>query len=161
MITKEVGKLKLTTPSDREIEMTRVFQAPRQMVFDAHTRPELVRRWLGVFGKWTLPVCEIDLRVGGSFRYVWRDDQGNEMGMTAEILEMSPPERLVTREKFDQSWYEGDAVWTLVLTEKDGVTTLRYTGRYDSKEIRDAVLRSPMETGVAASYDQLERMLAG
>jgi uncharacterized protein YndB with AHSA1/START domain len=161
MITREVGKLVISTPSDREIRMTRVFHAPRQMVFDAHTRPELVQRWLGVFGKWTLPVCEIDLRVGGSFRYVWRDDQGNEMGMTAEILEVAPPERIVTREKFDQSWYEGDAVWTLVLTEKDGRTTLEYTGRYDTQAIRDAVLRSPMETGVAASYDQLETFLAG
>jgi uncharacterized protein YndB with AHSA1/START domain len=157
------GNLKITTPSDREIAMTRVFDAARQLVFDAHTKPELVKRWLGgggSFGGWTFDVCEIDLRVGGAYRYVWKNVNGTTMGMGGVYREIDAPGRIVTTEKFDDAWYEGDAVVTLTLEEKDGRTTLVQTMLYDSKEIRDAVLQSPMEGGVAASYDALERLLA-
>lgn len=157
---KTLGKLLISTPSDREILMTREFQAPRELVFDAYTKPELVKQWLGVFGGWTLPVCEIDLRVGGVFRYVWRDAKGNEMAMTATVRELVIPERIVSLEKFDDPWYEGEGLGTITFIERGGKTTLSMAMAYDTKEIRDAVLQSPMETGVAASFDKLEEILA-
>jgi uncharacterized protein YndB with AHSA1/START domain len=150
------GNLKITTPSDREIAMTRVFHASRSMVFDAWTKPELVKRWLGVFGGWSLDVCEIDLRVGGSYRYVWRNKNGSEMGMGGVYREIVPGEWLVSTELFDDPWYEGEAISTMLLVEENGKTTLTNTILYGSKEIRDSVLQSPMEHGVAASFDKLE-----
>lgn len=157
---KTAGALQITTPSEREIAMTRVFDAPRDLVFDAHTKPELVKRWLGVQNGWWLDVCEIDLRVGGAYRYVWRGPTGKEMGMGGVFREIVRPERIVTTEKFDQSWYAGDALDTVTLVEQGGRTTLTLTVRYDSKETRDAVLKSPMEQGVAAGYDKLAELLA-
>lgn len=158
---KHAGTLKLTTSGDREIVMTRDFDAPRQLVFDAWTKPELVRRWLLGPEGWTMPVCEIDLRVGGAYRYLWRHLQnGAEMGMGGVFREITAPERLVATERFDQSWYPGEAVSTLMLVEQSGRTTLTQTVRYESREARDVVLKSPMEQGVAASYDRLEELLA-
>jgi len=155
------GSLKVTTPSDREIAMTRVFDAPRSLVFDALTKPELLKRWLGVRGGWSLVVCEIDLKVGGTFRYVWaRDRDGIEMGMRGVYREIAPPERIVNTETFDDPWYEGEAVETTVLVEHGGKTTLTTTLLYASQEVRDAVLKSPMESGVAESYDKLAELLA-
>jgi len=156
-----MGTLKLTTPSDREIAMTRVFDAPRQLVFDAHTKPDLVRQWLLGPPGWSMPVCEMDVRVGGKYRYVWRHDrEGTEMGMGGVYREIVAPERIVNTEKFDESWYPGEAVDTLVLVEQRGKTTLTLTVRYESWEARDAVLKSGMESGVAASYDRLAELLA-
>jgi len=150
--------LKITTVSDREIAITRVFNAPRRLVFDAHTKPELVRQWLGAFAGWTMPVCEIDLRVGGRYRYLWKKD-GEEMGMGGVFREIVKPERLVATEVFDDPWYPGTAVDTSVFTEQNGRTTLTLTVRYESRAARDAVLQSPMETGLKASYDRLEELL--
>jgi len=157
---KDAGKLQVTTPSDREIAMTRVFDAPRSMVFDAWTKPELLKRWLGVFGGWSFVVCEVDLKVGGKYRYVWRGKDGNEMGMGGVFREIVRPERLVCTEKFDESWYPGDALDTTVFVEKGGKTTVTTTVRYESKAARDGVLKSPMEGGVAQSYDKLAEVLA-
>jgi uncharacterized protein YndB with AHSA1/START domain len=157
---KNTGSLQVTTPSEREIAMTRVFDAPRRLVFDALTKPELVKRWLGVRAGWTLPVCEIDLKVGGRYRYVWRGPNGAEMGMGGVYREIVRSERLVATEKFDDPWYPGEALDTQVLVEQHGMTTLTTTVRYDSKEIRDAVLKSPMEKGIAESYDKLDELLA-
>jgi uncharacterized protein YndB with AHSA1/START domain len=155
------GGLKVTAPTDREIVMTRVFDAPRELVFDAHTKPELVKRWLLGPDGWSMPVCEIDLRVGGKYRYIWRkDSDGTEMGMGGVFREIVPPERIVATEKFDESWYPGEAVDTSVFTEQDGRTTLTLTVLYESREARDAVLKSPMESGVVAGYDRLEKLLA-
>jgi len=150
----------VTTPSEREIALTRVFDAPRSMVWDALTKPELVKRWLGVRAGWTLDVCEIDLKVGGKYRYVWRGPNRAEMGMGGVYREIARPERLVATEKFDESWYPGDAVDTTVLVEKGGKTTLTMTVLYASKEARDGVLRSPMATGVEESYRMLDSLLA-
>jgi uncharacterized protein YndB with AHSA1/START domain len=156
-----MAHLKLTTPSDREIAMTRVFEAPRRLVFDAHTKPDLVKRWLLGPPGWSMPVCEIDLRVGGKYRYVWRRDRdGTQMGMGGVYREIVAPERIVNTERFDEAWYAGEALNTLVLVEKGGRTTLTQTMRYESREARDAVLKSDMESGVAASYDRLAELLA-
>lgn len=152
--------LKLSTPSDREIAMIRVFDAPRPRVFEAFTRPELVKQWLGVRRGWTLPICEIDLRPGGAYRYVWRGPDRAEMGMGGVFKEITVPERLVCTERFDQPWYEGDALNTTSFVEQAGQTTVTMTVRYQSKEIRDSVLRSPMESGVAESFDVLDQQLA-
>lgn len=152
--------LRITTPSEREIAMTRVFQAPRHLVFAAYTQCPLLKRWLGVFGGWELAVCEIDLRVGGEYRWVWRKGKDTEMGMGGVFREVVPNEKLVSRERFDDAWYEGEALVTATFTEDAGKTTLVATMRYDSKAIRDSVLQSPMESGVAASYDKLAEVLA-
>ena len=157
---KDSGTLKLTTRGDREIVMTRVFDAPRSLVFEAFTKPELVKQWLLGPEGWSMPVCEIDLRVGGKYRYVWRHVKGHEMGMGGVFREIVPPERIVSTEKFDESWYPGEAVGTVVLTEQGGKTTLTQTVQYQSREAREAVLKSPMESGVAAGYDRLAELLA-
>ena len=157
---KNSGMFNITAPGDREIVVTRVFDAPRQLVFDAYTKPELVKKWLLGPDGWSMPVCEIDLRAGGHYRYVWRNDSdGREMGMGGVFREVVPPERIVATEKFDEAWYPGEAVGTITLSEQDGKTTLRQTILYNSRETRDAVLKSPMEYGLAASYDRLEAAL--
>jgi len=152
--------LQVATRGDCEIVMSRVFEAPRQLVFEACSKPEFVRRWLLGPDGWSMPVCEIDLRVGGSYRYVWRHSDGREMGMGGVYREIVVPERIVATEKFDEAWYPGEAVGTILLVEQSGKTTLTQTILYDSRETRDAVLNSPMEKGVAASYDRLEAVLA-
>lgn len=155
------GKLKVVPKGEREIVMTRAFDAPRHLVFEAFTRPELVRRWLLGPPGWSMPVCEMDVRVGGRYRWVWRhDSKGTEMGVSGVYREVVPPERIVSTEKFDQSWYPGEAVGTVVLTEQGGRTTLTQTLLYESRDARDGVLKSPMEQGVSASYDRLADLVA-
>ena len=156
---KRVGKLEITTPSDREIVMTRAFAAPSALVWEAYTRPEHLTRWLGVHNGWTFPVCEMDLRVGGSYRWVWRSPTGYEMGMGGVYREIVPGVRIVATERFDNPWYEGEAVDTVEFVERSGITTLTMTVLYDSQAIRDAVLQTPMESGVAAGFDTLEQLL--
>jgi len=157
---KNTGTLKVTTPTEREIALTRVFDTPRRLVFDAWPQSGLLKRWLGVFGGWSLVVCEIDLKVGGTYRYVWRGPDGAEMGMRGVYREIVPPERLVATESFDEPWYPGEAVDTTVLVEQGGNTTLTTTVLYASREARDIALKSDMEHGVAASYDKLAALLA-
>ena len=153
--------LKMTTGGDREIVMTRSLDAPRRLVFDAFTKPELVKRWLLGPDGWSMPVCEIDLRVGGRYRYVWRRDRdGTEMGMGGVFREVVVPERTVATEKFDEAWYSGEALVTTILVEREGKTVVTQTMMFDSRETRDAVMKSGMESGVARSYDRLEEMLA-
>jgi uncharacterized protein YndB with AHSA1/START domain len=152
--------LSVTAAGDREIVLTRAFNAPRDLVFDAHTRPELVKRWLLGQPGWTMPVCEIDLRVGGCYRYVWRSQDGTEMGMGGVFREIVRPERLVATERFDQPWYPGEALDTTVFVEERGKTTVTLTVLYESREARDGVLKSPMEQGMAVGYDRLEDLLA-
>lgn len=152
--------LKVSTRGDREIVMTRELNAPRRLVFDAFTKPELVKQWLLGPPGWSMPVCEIDLRVGGAYRYVWRRDNGDEMGMGGVYREIAAPERLVSTEKFDEAWYPGEAVGTLVLSEQGGKTAVTQTVLYQSREARDAVLKSGMEKGVVVSYDRLAELLA-
>jgi uncharacterized protein YndB with AHSA1/START domain len=158
---KNKGILKLSTSSEREIVMTRAFDAPCQLVFDALTKPELIKRWLLGPPGWSMPVCEVDLKVGGSYRYVWRhESDGRDMGMGGIFREIAAPKRLVQTEKFDQSWYPGEALTTAVLVEQKGRTTLATTVLYESQAARDGILKTGMEQGVAASYDRLEELLA-
>lgn len=154
--------LSITAPGERDIVITRRFNAPRQLVFEAQTRPELVRRWLLGPPGWTMPVCEIDLRVGGRYHYVWRNDaDGRTFGISGVFREIAGPERLVSTERFDESPHPGEAVNTLVLTEVDGQTLLTLTSEYPSRAIRDTALASGMEKGLAPSYDRLEALVGG
>jgi uncharacterized protein YndB with AHSA1/START domain len=153
---QNTGNLKVTTPSDREIVMTRVFNAPRRMVYQAFTRPELIQRWLGPRG-WTLPTCEVDLRVGGKYRYVGQGPDGTKLGWGGTFREIVPEQRIVHTESFDD--YPGEALITTVWTESGGTTTMTLTMRLASKEVRDAIIASGMEHGAAESYDRLEEML--
>jgi uncharacterized protein YndB with AHSA1/START domain len=156
---KQTGSLTVTTASERAIVMTRTFNAPRALVFDGLTKPEILKRWFFGPPAWTLTTCEIDLRAGGRYRYVWRKGTGVEMGMSGEFREVLPPIRIVQTEKFDESWYPGEALATTVLEENGGKTTLILTVEYESAEARDAVLKTPMDDGVAAAYDRLAELL--
>lgn len=151
--------LRVVAQGDREIVITRSLKAPRSLVFDAFTKPELLRKWLLGPPGWTMIVCEVDLRVGGAYRYVWKNTKGTVMGMGGVMREIVPPERLVSTEKFDDPWYPGEGVGTLILTETSGRTTITQTILYESAEARDTVLRSPMESGLAAGYDRLEELM--
>ncbi|HEX3681869.1 MAG TPA: SRPBCC family protein [Bryobacteraceae bacterium] len=151
---------RITTPSDRVIEIVRDFHAPCQLVFDAFTKPDLVRRWLLGPPGWTMPVCEIDLRVGGAYRYVWRKDGVKDMGMGGLFRDVLMPSRLVATEKFDDSWYPGEAVTTTEFIAKGELTTVKITVLYESQEARDVARRSGMEHGMAASFNRLEELLS-
>jgi len=153
---KNTGTLKVTTPTDREIVLTRVFDAPRRLVFDAFTKPELLKRWFGPRG-WSLVVCEVDFKVGGGFRFVLRGPDGRQMGMRGVYREIVPPERSVHMESFDD--YPGESQVTTVLVEQGGKTTFTATVLAASREARDAVIKSGMEHGAAESYDKLAELL--
>jgi uncharacterized protein YndB with AHSA1/START domain len=153
---KNTGTLNVTTPTDREVVLTRVFDAPRNMVWEAFTKPELLKRWFGPRG-WSLVVCEVDLRVGGGFRFVMRGPDGKDMGMRGVYREIVPPERSVHMESFDD--YPGESQVTAVFVEQGGKTTLTATVLYPSKEVRDIVIQSGMEHGAAESYDKLAELL--
>ena len=153
---KNIGTLQVSTPTDREIVLTRVFNAPRHLVFDAFSKPELLKRWFGPHG-WSLTTCEVDFRVGGGFRFILQGPDGQQMGMRGTYREIAPPERSVHMESFDD--FPGESQVTSTLIEKDGKTTLTAVVLYPSKEVRDAVIKSGMEHGAAETYDKLEEML--
>jgi len=151
------GTLKVTMPTDREIEVTRVFDAPRRLVFEVWTNPKHVPQWMLGPPGWTMPVCEIDLRVGGAWHFVWRRADGTEMEMRGVYREITPPERLVSTESWGGPWPE--TVNTLTLVEKDGQTTATLTILYPSQEARDAALKTGMKDGMAMSFDRLAEVL--
>lgn len=157
---QRIGELTIEASGDRQIVMTRSFDAPRDLVWEAWTTPELLQRWLGVRNGWTLPVCEMDLKVGGTYRWVWRGPDGQEMGVGGVFREIVPPERIVTTEQFDDAWYEGEGSVTTEFVEKRGKTTATITLTYISQAVRDSVMESPMAGGVAESYDVLAELLA-
>jgi uncharacterized protein YndB with AHSA1/START domain len=147
-----------TTPSDREVVARRVFDAPRRLVWDAHTRPEHVQRWLLGPDGWTMPVCEIDLRPGGAWRYVWRKEDGTEeFFMHGTFREIVPTERIVHTEFFGEM--PEPAVITSTFEEAGGRTTLTVTVVYPSKEARDAALATGMTGGWGKSYERLDDYL--
>ena len=154
---KNTGTLSVSLPSDREIALTRTFKAPRHLVYEAFSKPEILKRWFGPRG-WSLVTCDVDARVGSGFRFLLRAQDGRELGMRGSYRELSPPERSVHTESFDD--FPGESLVTSVFTERDGQTTLVATILYPSREIRDAVIRSGMEHGAAESYDRLAEILA-
>jgi uncharacterized protein YndB with AHSA1/START domain len=148
----------LATPTDREVVMTRVFDAPRHLVFEAWTNPKHLPQWMLGPPGWTMPVCEIDLRVGGEWHFEWRRSDGTEMGMRGTYKEIKPPERLVSTERWGADWPE--TVNTVTLTEVDGKTTMTLAILYPSKEARDAALKTGMKQGMTLSFTRLEEYLA-
>jgi uncharacterized protein YndB with AHSA1/START domain len=153
------GALTVAAQGDRDIVMTRSFNAPRHLVWEAYTKPELLKRWLLGPDGWYFITCEVDLRVGGKYRYVWKNDEKNQtLGLGGEYREINAPGRLVCTEKFDD--FPGEAVSTLELAEHNGVTTLINTVRSPSREARDGMLATGMEKGVGRSYDRLDDVLA-
>lgn len=152
-------KLQLTTPSPREIVITRQVDAPRHLVFKAYTTPELLKRWMGP-REWEMAVCEIDLRVGGRYKYVWRGPDGMEMGMGGVFREVVRPERVVSTESFIPAMYPGEAQGTLTLTEQNGVTTVTIAMVYPTQEVRDLMLQTPMEEGMNMGFARLDELAA-
>lgn len=154
---KNSDTFKVSTVSDREIRMTRLFDAPRHLVFEVMTKPEHVKRWWGRLGEgYSVPVCEIDLRVGGRYRYVNRHPHG-EAAFHGVYREIAPPERLVFTEIFEE-FPDTESVCTVELADEAGKTRFTITAAYPSQEVRDQVLQSGMEYGAAISYDRLEEV---
>ncbi len=155
--TNKPGTTTFSTPSDREIAATRVFDAPRRLVFEAYTNPEHIPHWmLGPEG-WTMPVCEVDLRPGGAWHFVWRRGDGDEMAMRGSYKEVVPPEKVVSTESWGGEWPE--TINTLTLTEENGRTTMTSTVLYPSREARDAALKTGMKDGMTQSFDRLAEYL--
>jgi uncharacterized protein YndB with AHSA1/START domain len=153
--------LEVATPIDRAIEMKRAFDAPRNAVFEAFTEPGLIRRWLLGPDGWSMPVCAVDLSVGGSYRYRWRNDlDGKEFGVSGTYREIVRAERIVHTERFDDEWYSGEALVTTTFDGDGDATTVTMTVLYESGEARDAALASGMAGGVARSYDRLSGVLS-
>lgn len=150
--------LQVTTPTDREVVLTRTFNAPRNLVFDAFTKPELLKRWLMAPGR-LLEVCEIDLKAGGAYRWIWRGPGKRDVGMHGVYREVTPPERLVRTEAWED-WDAGECLVTTVLVEEGGLTKLSTTSLFPSQEVRDEVLKAGLKHGAAESFDKLAEYLA-
>ena len=152
-------KLDVATQGDRELVFTRAFNASRALVFDCMTKPELVTRWMLGPPGWTMPVCEIDLRVGGRYRYVWRNQEGRDMGMGGVFKEIVAPEKIVATELFDEDWTGGETLTTSVLTEEAGRTILTTTVVYANDAARQGALVTGMADGMEMSYAKLDDLL--
>ncbi len=157
-IIKTVGALSAALPSDRAIQITRDFNAPRQMVWDAHTQPERLKLWLLGPPGWTMPVCEIDLRVGGTYRYEWHRDGKMAMALSGTYSAVDAPSYLADTQMFDDNWTQGPADTTLTFTESGGKTHLVMTIVYASTAARDLALSTPMMEGMEAGYERLEHL---
>lgn len=152
--------LQVTTPSDHEIMLTRTLNAPRKLVWEAVTKPEHVRRWYGC-SAFTLSTCDIDLRVGGSYRYTMRAPDGIDHTMTGVYREIAAPERIVHTERYETTGFTSpDAIVTMTLVEQGGRTKLQTVILHPSKESRDGHLSSGMERGAGEAFDRLEDLLA-
>jgi uncharacterized protein YndB with AHSA1/START domain len=148
-------KLEVTTPSEREIRVSRTFEAPPDLVFECHTKPELVQKWLLGPPGWSMPVCEIDLRAGGRYRYVWRnDDKGVEFGVQGEYREVHAPSRLISVETMEG--VTGEALCTATFAKSGDGTLFTLTMQFESQKLRDGALESGMTEGMSMSYDRLD-----
>jgi uncharacterized protein YndB with AHSA1/START domain len=152
-----VGVTAYATPTDQEVVITRTLDAPRRIVFDVWTNPTHVRHWLTGPEGWTMPVCEMDVRPGGSWRYVYRKSDGNEMTLQGSYREVVPNERLVATESWGPQWPE--TVNTVVFAESGAQTTVTITARYPSKEARDAALQTGMKQGMDQGFAKLDQLL--
>ena len=155
---RDAAGVSITTPSELEVCMTRVFDAPRHLVFEAWTSPAYVPKWMLGPDGWTMPVCEIDLRPGGAWLFVWRKSDGTEMQMHGLYKEVSPPDRLVSTEAWGGDWPE--TLNTLVLTEKNGKTTASVTVLYPSKAARDRAMATGMLEGATLSFNRLAAIVS-
>ena len=155
--------LQITTPSDTEILMTRQFNAPQRLVWDAMTKPEHLRRWMFLPPGWTMASCEQDVRPGGKYRWAWNGPDGKQaMALHGVHREVVPHDRIVRTETFDMGCpsQAGEQIGTMTFTERNGVTTMTIRVVYPSKAHRDGALASGMEHGMNAGLDKLDEMLA-
>ena len=153
----EVHRTTFETPSDLEVVITRRFDAPRKLLFEVWTSPAHLPHWmLGPEG-WTMPICEVDLRPGGTYRFVWRKPHGTEITITGTYREIRPPEKLVFTESWGKEWPE--TINDLVFSEEGGKTTVTQTIRYPSKAARDAALETGMRDGTIRGYARLDGYL--
>ena len=160
------NKAQVSLPSDTEVRVTRDFKAPRKLVWQAHTDPELVPRWIGGYPGWSMPVCEMDVRPGGTYRWRWRSDDGKEFGFHGDYCEVDAPGKMVHAEYYDPGDFGGamptnsPAITRTTFTEKNGVTTLVMLIAYESKEARDAAVSTGMTDGMETSYERLDTLVA-
>ena len=159
-------KAQVTLPSDREVQVTRSFKAPRALVYRAYTEPALVQRWLLGPPGWAMPVCEMDVRVGGRYRWRWRSDtDGSEFGFTGTFREVQPPSKLVNTQTYDPGSTgdappDSEALVSVTLTERGGITTVTTLIDFGSKTARDAAVGSGMTDGMEQSYQLLDGVLS-
>lgn len=152
-----IGVTTYATPTDTQVVITRVVNAPRRIVFEAWTTPQHLQQWLLGPEGWTMPICELDARPGGAWRYVWRKADGSEMALSGIVREIVRPERMVTTEKWGPEWPE--TVNSVVFTEAEGQTTITLTVTYPSKAARDAALQTGMKEGMDQGFARLDRLL--
>src|SRR5262245_14227636 len=160
-----IEKAHVTLPSEREVKVTRSFRAPKALVYRAYTEPELVRRWLLGPPGWSMPVCEMDVRVGGRYRWRWKSDtDGKEFGFTGAFRDVQPATRLVHTEAYDPGTVGGtmgeEAIVSVTFTEEGGITTVTTVMDFGSKESRDAAVSTGMTNGMEMSYQLLDALLA-
>lgn len=162
-----IDKAQVTLPSEREVKVTRSFRAPKALVYRAYTEPQLIQRWLLGPPGWSMPVCEMDVRVGGRYRWRWRNDQdGSEFGFAGTFREVEPGTRLVHTEAYDpgtvgDGYPSDDAIVRVTFTEEQGVTTVTTLIDFASKEARDAAMATGMTDGMEESYLLLDKLLGG
>ncbi len=157
----------VSLPSDTEVRVLRDFKAPRTLVWDAHTKPELVRRWMLGPPGWSMPVCDMDVRPGGKYRWRWRSDEnGAEFGFFGEFREVDAPARMVHAEHYDPGTMTPDmdtsapAIIHTTFSEQNGVTTLELVMKFASKEIRDTAVATGMTDGMEMGYKRLDTLFA-
>jgi uncharacterized protein YndB with AHSA1/START domain len=167
MMTTEKFKAEVSLPSDTEVRVSRSFHAPRKLVWDAHTVPKLVQKWMLGPPGWSMPVCEMDVRLGGKYRWRWKSDaNGNEFGFFGEFKEVDAPAKLAHHEYFDPGDIGGSmpvdnpAKIRTSFTEKDGVTTLVTVMDFGTKELRDAAVSTGMTDGMEMGYERLDTIFA-
>lgn len=159
-IMSTTANLKVAAQGDTDVVITREFDAPRKNVFRAYTEPALIKRWMTGPPGWVVTICDVDLKVGGRYRWVWKSDKdGMQMEAGGVYKEIQAPVKLVSTEAFVPAWYPGEMVGTIELAEKGRGTLMTQTLRYASREARDMVINSPMEQGLAYSYDNLAELL--
>jgi uncharacterized protein YndB with AHSA1/START domain len=151
--------LTITTPGDRDIVVVREFEAPRELVFLCHSKPELMRRWYGL-PDWIMTVCEIDFRVGGKWRFVTKAPSGYEMGSQGLYTGIVEPEQIDQTEYYDDDWTKGGSVNSVKFTEADGRTISTMTITYSSPEARAAAVATPMAVGMEIGFKRLDAVLA-
>jgi uncharacterized protein YndB with AHSA1/START domain len=162
-----MDKAQVTLPGDREVKVTRSFRAPRALVYRAYTEPDVLRRWLLGPPGWSMPVCEMDVRAGGRFRWRWRSDEdGSEFGFSGTFREVQPQAKLVHTEAYEPGTVGGgypgnEAIVTVTFTGDGGVTTVTTLIDFGSKEARDAAVSTGMTDGMEQSYQLLDRLLDG
>ncbi len=163
-MTTTIEKAQVELPNDHQVKVTRRFAAPRELVFKAYTTPSLMQRWLTGMPGWTMPVCEMDLRVDGEYRWRWRNEQGNEFGFFGTFSEVTPPARISHTQYYDPGDIGGDmgngATITVEFVDDEHGTTMTTLMDFGSMEARDAALSTGMTDGMEISYRQLDEMLA-